>query len=143
MRDFIGPAYLASPYSPLVKLTPEEKKDFLEMRYKQVLLATHFMLSKRLWVYSPIVHCHEIAKLNNLPTDAEFWKNYNHAIIEELPSVVVLCEEGWSQSKGVQDELEKALDWSRALYYLIPKKYVDESLPEPYVLIDHEPINVR
>ena len=136
------PAYLASPYSAIASdLTPDQKAAIREARYQQALKASHWLIANTWWVYSPIVHCHEIAKLNGLPTDAKFWKEFNEAMIDSFQSVIVLCEEGWSISKGVTMEIEYAKDMHCDLWYLVPSARVNEELREGYLFIDHAPLN--
>jgi len=136
------PAYLASPYSAIGDFTPELKAEIREARYRQALKAAHWMMGLRLWVYSPIVHCHEIAKLNSLPTDAKFWQSYNEDMIDSFQSVVVLCEEGWTVSVGVQMEIEYAQKFYCDLMYLVPKRFISDELKHDYQLLDHAPLNV-
>ena len=78
-----------------------------EERYLRALKATQYLLSQRRWVYSPIVHCHELAKIGGLPGDFEFWKDYNFAVIAACDLFMILRIEGWDASKGVaQEKLE-------------------------------------
>lgn len=93
--------YLASPYSALTKEGREEN-------YQRVLRFTGKLLAKRNKVWSPIVHCHIITQLYDLPTDFEFWKEYNHDFIRRADEVWVACIEGWKESKGVKDEIDFA-----------------------------------
>jgi hypothetical protein len=59
--------YLASPYS---HVDPARRHG----RYRAACAATCWLLNIRCWVYSPIVHCHELARLHDLPGDFEFWR---------------------------------------------------------------------
>lgn len=96
-----GYIYLASPYShpdPFVR----------ELRYLEVLRETAQMLKHGLHVYSPIVHCHELAKVENMPKDAEFWKKYNFVMLAGAEVVYVLTLDGWDKSVGVAGEIEEA-----------------------------------
>lgn len=89
--------YLASPYSGT--------KEQMQERYEAVLQATATLLYNKLWVYSPIVHCHELAVRYKMPTDAVFWEDYNRNTIFRSISVDVLQLPGWRASKGVNWEL--------------------------------------
>lgn len=105
--------YLASPYShpdPAVK----------QSRYEEVRYATAWYLKNRIWVYSPIVHCHELARAHGMPTDAGFWKELNHVWIDRLDSVVVLMLDGWRGSVGVADEIDYASETGKSLEYADP-----------------------
>lgn len=93
--------YLASPYSspdPLVVRT----------RFLLVEQVTAMLMEQGHYVYSPIVHCHEIAAKYTLPTDFEYWKGYNIDMIRRADAFYVLVIPGWQESKGVVAELEFA-----------------------------------
>lgn len=90
--------YLASPYS-----SPDP--EVMNKRYLQVMRHLSWRLSKRLWTYSPIVHCHEMSKAFGLPKDAIFWQDYNEIMIIASRGIVVLELEGWRESKGISMEI--------------------------------------
>ena len=101
--------YLASPYShpdPAVKTA----------RYRAALNATRFLLEKKIWVHSPIVHCHYLAIEAGLPDNFEFWQEYNFAILERAEEMLILRMEGTEESRGVKAEMAEAtrlgIPWS-------------------------------
>lgn len=105
--------YLASPYShkdPLVVRT----------RFLLTMQATAALIKQGHFVWSPIVHCHEMAERHTMPTDAEFWKSYNFDFIRRADAIFLLAISGWDQSKGVAMELDLARDLN------IPVKAVNE-----------------
>ena len=90
--------YLASPYShpnPLVR----------EARYRIARDAVAHLLIRKIWVYSPIVHCHDLTKEYSLPFDATHWREYNEAMLREADELVVLNIPGWRESVGVAAEI--------------------------------------
>lgn len=93
--------YLASPYSSPEPFIQEE-------RYLKACRATHYLLEKRIWVFSPIVHCHELAKMINLPKDAAFWQEYNFAMLARADKLIILRIEGWEAFVGVRGERAEA-----------------------------------
>lgn len=93
--------YLASPYS-----SPD--LEVMEDRYQEAMYCTHWLLRTKVWVYSPIVHCHEMAKKHDLPRDYLFWQHYNNAMISGSDGIIVLAIPGWQESRGVTDELKIA-----------------------------------
>ena len=103
--------YLASPYTA-------KTKELQEANYQAVLRLCGKLLAKRNNVWSPIVHCHTMAVLYNLPTDFKFWQEYNHDFIRRCDAVWVACIPYWQNSKGVADEIEFAN------YLNLPIKYV-------------------
>lgn len=103
--------YLASPYSnpdPLI----------VQTRFLLVEQCTAELIKQGLFVWSPIVHCHEMARKYNLPTDAEFWQGYNFDFIRRADAVYVLNIPGWDKSVGVGMEMRLANAG------LIPVKFV-------------------
>ena len=68
------------------------------------------MLQSGLAVYSPIVHCHELAKIADLPREAAFWMKYNFTMLAAAEILGVLMLPGWKESVGVTAEISKARD---------------------------------
>ena len=98
-----GFMYLASPYShpdPFMR----------EMRYLWTMHEMTLMLQSGLAVYSPIVHCHELAKIADLPREAAFWMKYNFTMLAAAEILGVLMLPGWKESVGVTAEISKARD---------------------------------
>ena len=98
--------YIASPYTHDSHLIHLHRFEAVE-EYGAKLL-----LEKR-WCYSPIVHCHEIAKKYSLPTTFEYWVEYNKAMLSRAGGVQVLMLPGWEQSKGIHAEVEY---WTKHLW---------------------------
>lgn len=94
--------YLASPYTHYDPFIREERY----IRACKVLAEQY--LAKRLWAYSPIVHCHELAKMVNLPREASFWMEYNFYMLAKCSELHVLRIDGWDQSKGIYEEINEA-----------------------------------
>ena len=105
MRDLrtIGYIYLASPYS---------HKDWKAMcfRYYEVAKFTALLMREKIAVFSPIVHCHKIAKVHDLPKDAEFWKFYNRTMIQGARELWLLHLDGWEDSIGMKGERDIAIE---------------------------------
>src|SRR5512139_3335222 len=93
--------YLASPYSS----ADEEIK---EHRYKLACIACAQLVRSGKVVYSPIVQCHSIAKLMELPTGWDFWKDHCAFFISCSEGLIVLKLDGWESSVGVAAEVEMA-----------------------------------
>lgn len=105
--------YLASPYShpdPEVRLS----------RFNAVMAAGAWLLSRRIWYFSPVQYTHILALRFKLPTDAAFWWDYNRAMIEAHGAVMAFCAEGWRESKGMKQELEYAEVQGLQVQYLMP-----------------------
>lgn len=94
--------YLASPYnhtSPFVR----------EQRYLAAMEAVALLMKRRIWVFSPIVHCHELKKIAELPPSHGFWLAYDLHILEQCAALYILAIEGWKESLGVAAEREHAI----------------------------------
>jgi hypothetical protein len=68
------------------------------------------MLKEGLAVYSPIVHCHELAKIVDMPRAAGFWEKYNFVMLEAAETFGILMLPGWEESVGIAGETKKAQD---------------------------------
>jgi len=99
----IGYIYLASPYS-------HKDKGMLEIRYLRVMVAVAQLFQQKIAVFSPIVHCHELAKEHDLPTDADFWKFYNRTMLQGARELWLLLLDGWKESKGMKGERDMAIE---------------------------------
>jgi len=105
--------YLASPYTD---------KDYtvMEDRYVIVRDITAALLAHGEIIFSPIVHCHELAKHNDMPRDIDFWWNYNRAMLHKADHLWILTLEGWRNSSGIKRELKFALDSQIDFELLLP-----------------------
>lgn len=97
--------YLGSPYTDKSQLVQHK-------RYLQVSRMVADMLCHGLHVYSPIVHCHELAKRFRLPSDFDFWQDYNYAMLESASAFHILELAGWNESKGLKGEIKYAVSHS-------------------------------
>jgi hypothetical protein len=93
--------YLASPYS-------SPNLQVIQSRFDAAEKATAFLLKQSIWAYSPIVHCHVLARKYNLPTDTKYWREYNYAMVSGAKALLVLKLPGWQDSVGVADEVAYA-----------------------------------
>lgn len=82
--------YLASPYT-------HRDEAIVCYRYTVAEKITAKLLCDGMVVYSPIVHCHHIAKNHTLPTDFAFWKKYNFAMLSKADELYVLKIDGWGE----------------------------------------------
>lgn len=107
--------YLASPYSdpdPAVR----------QQRFEAACGFTAHLLSCRVHVFSPIVHCHPLALRHNLPKDYAFWKAFNLAFLASATRLRVLKLPGWKESTGVRGEIRAAREMGKPVKYEEPQK---------------------
>lgn len=93
--------YVASPYS-------SASMDIMQERFEAVERFASTLLIKGISAYSPIVHCHELAKKYKLPATFGFWQQHDHNMISRSNAMYVLCIDGWKESVGIQSEIEFA-----------------------------------
>jgi hypothetical protein len=103
--------YVASPYS-------HDSKQIMHERYLDVMEYCHHLLLQGHFPFSPIVYGHELALRHDLPTDAEFWWNFNEAFMRRANCLHVYCLPGWKESKGVKKEIEYAEEKGIPIVYL-------------------------
>lgn len=89
--------YLASPYT-------HEDSAVRQKRYEYARHATAQLLLERRWIYSPIVHCHDLALTHELPYEFEFWWAYNRAMLSAAKGLIILRIDGYDTSKGIAQE---------------------------------------
>lgn len=106
-----GYIYMASPYT-------HPEPFVMELRYIHAAKVLAYKLKRREWTYSPIIHCHELAKTYGLPKDAQFWREYDFAMLSRAKRLEVLRLEGWETSVGIVDEIEEARRINLEVIYL-------------------------
>ena len=88
--------YLATPYTSKDKIT-------MVIRYEAAVEVAANLIKKGYIVFSPIVHCHPIAVIYNLPRDYTFWSTYNASFILRWAQMLyVECLEGWEESESIK-----------------------------------------
>lgn len=97
----MGYAYLASPYS-------HDDEEVRHLRFCAAERAVIYFVLLYKPIFSPIVHYHEIARRKDFPTDAEFWKPQNYAMLGACRELIVLDIPGLDGSVGVKDEWDQA-----------------------------------
>ena len=105
--------YLACPYSHADPATKEARFEAANKASAKLMKDGHL-------VFSPISHTHPIALAGELSGDWHFWKDYDTAFIEASKELIVLKEDGWQESVGVQAEIKIAEELSIPVTYLEP-----------------------
>ena len=93
--------YLDSPYSHSDKAVRNE-------RYFAVMKRTAELINQGFFVYSPILHNHNMADKYNLSSNFEFWQAFDKHMIDLAEAVYVLKLDGWNTSIGVNYEINYA-----------------------------------
>jgi len=99
--------YLAGPYS----FSPE-------IAFERHAAYAASLLQKGFFIFSPILHNHQLAHTYELPKDAEFWQGYNKAMLLRCTELWVMLEPGWDNSKGTQYEIAVAIETNKPIKYI-------------------------
>lgn len=93
--------YVASPYS-------HPDPQIMQFRYEVIRDYCAELIQQGTFAFSPIIYGHEMAKFNEMPTDAAWWEAFNFAFLSIAQELHVCCMDGWKESKGVQAEIDFA-----------------------------------
>lgn len=93
--------YVGSPYTHTNKFIQEK-------RYLDACVFTGSLMGQGIIAFSPIVHCHNIARYCNLPHDYSFWETYCLRMLDITSALVVLQLDGWEISRGLASEINYA-----------------------------------
>lgn len=107
--------YLATPYTG----TKEER----EARFKEVNRVTAALIKQGFIVFSPISQSHPIALEHTLPHTWDFWEAFDTAFIEWADELVVLMQDGWKTSTGVQAEIGIARKLGKPIKYVTSMEF--------------------
>ena len=113
--------YIASPYTSFIKdsiANHFEREDRTYRVERYIAKKYENLENHNTMFYSPIVHCHSIAKNFGLPTEFEFWQNMDRIMISKSDRVEVLMMDGWKESKGVQSEIEYCKEINKPISYI-------------------------
>ena len=108
--------YIGCPYT-------HPDKSVMRDRYLKVTQYTAQCMLRKEIVYSPITSGHEMARLNKLPTDWEFWRHFDLDFLSRSCELRVFMLSGWESSRGLIEEIRCARE------SLIPITYVEHQWP--------------
>ena len=106
--------YLASPYT-------HEDKAIEDLRHLAVIEEAVIYLQEHRFVYSPIAHCHFMARNHSLPGTIDFWRKYDEAMILRAQALHVLTLPEWEISKGILYECEFAKSLNTQVEFVEPR----------------------
>ena len=108
MRPLI---YLAVPYS-------HDDPQVRHERFRAANRAAGQLMQQGHKVFSPISHTHPIAIECDLPKGWDYWESFDRAYMNHCYKIVVLCVEGWENSKGIRAELQIAYELGLEVEYM-------------------------
>lgn len=102
--------YLATPYN-------HRSANVRRERYEAACKTAGLLLSKGVFVYSPIAHTHSIANIVDLPASWEFWKEYDEIMLSRCNELWVIMMDGWLSSVGIAAEIAIARKLNKPIRY--------------------------
>jgi len=72
-------------------------------------------------VFSPVALSALLVGWGSRPWDDPWWYEWSMAFLGKADEVWVLMLDGWLESKGVQDEIAKARELGKPVWYLDPE----------------------
>ena len=102
--------YLAVPYS-------NDDPSIRTHRFEMVSRVAAWLMKHGHIVYSPISHCHPIAKYG-LSGGWSFWQHYDLPFLQYARLFVVLPLEGWHSSVGIRSETQEAMRLEIPIMYI-------------------------
>lgn len=104
--------YIASPYN--------HKQDSIRIQnYEKVSNLVAKLVSEGYVALSPITYGHTLLDFHQMPYDWEFWSNFCISFLDKSDELWVYKMDGWDKSRGVEEEIQYALDNK------IPIKYIE------------------
>lgn len=95
-------SYLATPYH-------DKDPRVMEERYCMAKDAVYILMQKGFIVFSPIVHCHDLARTFDLPKSFVFWSPYNFAMLRGAHEFIIYdSDPAWLKSEGIAKEKDYA-----------------------------------
>jgi hypothetical protein len=113
--------YLATPYSANKNLSDESKLNIQEARFQEAMRVAAALMKDGHYIYSPIVHCHQMACRFGLPKDWQYWQHYLKVMLPRCDELWVVVMAGWQESTGVQAEIVLARELKKPVRYVDPK----------------------
>ncbi len=103
--------YLATAYS-------HPDPAVMESRFDTACRVAGKLMADGVVVFSPIAHTHPIAVRCELPRGWDFWIRYDREMLMAADKLVVVCMDGWRESKGIAGEIEIARELGIPVEYM-------------------------
>ena len=111
MKDSLG--YLASVYTLYA--------DGLDAAFEAAARIGARLLRSGIFVYSPIVHLHSMARFGRLdPLDLTLFYPHNTVMMARCDTLIVARMEGWTKSSGIAGEVEFFTKADKPIFDLDP-----------------------
>lgn len=131
--------YMACPYTSFKETQAERVAEQHERAEEITRIAAEITHRHGLVVLGPITTSHHFKRhVDELGTSWDFWKSIDTKLLERCTdAVIVAMMPGYTESVGVREEVEIALNLNIPVYYLNPEtlelEYVEIRAPDsPY-----------
>jgi hypothetical protein len=105
--------YLATPYT--------KYEGGIDKAHEDACVLAGALLNKGIRVFSPIAHCHMIAKLGGVePLSHEIWLEIDEPLMEPCEAILVGELDGWDESYGVDYELDVFNAAGKPVFFINP-----------------------
>ena len=113
--------YLASPYNAAYRHIERS-------RAEAVTYIANYLIHKNILVYCPIAHGDAIYETSmrsgiTVPKEFDFWRNMCLWGVESSDTVVVVKLDGWSESRGIAEEVEHANRLGKEVISILPELF--------------------
>ena len=102
--------FIISPYH-------DDKEEIMDERYEAAVQVCGELTIDGFLVFSPIVHCHLIAKRFKLPRDRGYWAVYDESFAHWAQAGYVLCFSHWWESSGSQEDIRCLWRHGKPVFY--------------------------
>ena len=111
--------YLCTVYSQgTEEMSCDMATALMHVRYQQARDKVAELMKQLVPVFSPIVHCHDLAVHNDMPKTWDFWEKIDFQYIDACKEVWVYQMPGWEESRGIQAEIEYAKLKEKPIKYI-------------------------
>ncbi len=118
-------AYLASPYSHSVRA-------IRSARFRACNRAAGWLMKKGYAVFSPISHSHPIGDTLDNGLDLDFWLKQDFVFLDWCDIMIILCIDGWQESRGVMAEMRYVMGQGKKVKHLFPLPVIGEFFLSDY-----------
>jgi hypothetical protein len=117
-----GYAYLASPYSKYHACCASPNSNYqdgMEAAFRDVCLASAWLLRRGVSSYSPIVQTHSIAAWGGInPADHDIWLPFDRPMMDAARGLIVVKMPTWEESYGVAHEIKVFAEAGKPMCFL-------------------------
>ena len=89
----------------------------LEKAYTDAATLLGTLLRQGVRIFCPITHCHTASTICGLPSEFDWWADFDEGWIDKSDGVIVAKMDNWGQSKGITHEIEYAFETGKGVVF--------------------------